>query len=134
MVTALELVRLHQGRVAIGLHGKTHTPMTRAEDLDAELLGAREAVAALTGLAPAQLATMSFPHGRWTPEIVERARSHGYELVFTSVPSVNRLAPGCPGVLGRLGIETEAAQDERGRFRPERLALNLFRRPAASLG
>lgn len=134
MVSVQDLARLGEGGVAIGLHGKSHTPMTRAGDLDAELAGAREALARLMGVGRERLCTMSFPHGRWTPEIVQRARDVGYALIFTSVPSVNALASGCPDVLGRLGIETEAAQDAKGRFRPDRLALRLFRRPAARLG
>ena len=77
---------------------------------------------------------MSFPHCRWTPEIVERARAQGYELLFTSVPALNRLGPHCADVLGRVGIETDAAQDSHGHFRPEWLALRLFRRPAQRLG
>jgi hypothetical protein len=45
MVDAKEVAALEQGGVAIGLHGKTHTPMTRATNLDAELAGARKDVA-----------------------------------------------------------------------------------------
>ena len=45
MVVSEELAQLEQGGVAIGLHGKTHTPMTRASDLEAELGGARTQVA-----------------------------------------------------------------------------------------
>ncbi|MBK8743117.1 MAG: polysaccharide deacetylase family protein [Betaproteobacteria bacterium] len=134
MVAAKELGRLREGKVAIGSHGKTHTPLTRADDLDAELGGARRIVARHVGVESSQLVTMSFPHGRWSPEILQRARSHGYELVFTSAPALNRLDQGCSDVLGRVGIEAGAVHDERGRFRPEWLALRLFRRPVERFG
>jgi len=134
MVTPADLARLRAGGVAIGLHGKTHTPMTRADDVDAELDAARRIVAGHLGVPPSELDTLSFPHGRWTPEIVSRARALGYALMFTSVPSLNRAQSGCADLLARVGVETELAQDARGRFRPDRLALRLFRRPAVRLG
>jgi peptidoglycan/xylan/chitin deacetylase (PgdA/CDA1 family) len=134
MVSAEELSRLRAGSVEIGLHGKTHTPMTQASDLDSELEGARASVARQMNAEPARLSTMSFPHGRWTPEIVARARLLGFDLMFTSVPALNVLDPSCPDLLGRIGVETEAVQDQRGRFRPEWLALRLFRLPARRLG
>jgi peptidoglycan/xylan/chitin deacetylase (PgdA/CDA1 family) len=126
MVTGAELAELEAGGVAIGLHGKTHTPMTRAPDLDAELGGARTAIGARTGSAPT---TMSFPHGRYDATIAGRARDAGYELVFTSVPALNPVAPRVGWLLGRLGFETSAITDRSGRFLPERLALLLFRKP-----
>lgn len=134
MVTRADLARLRAGGVAIGLHGKTHTPMTRADDVDAELDAARRIVAGHLDVPPSELATLSFPHGRFSPEIVARARALGYQLLFTSVPSLNRTDAGCGDLLARVGIETELAQDASGRFRPDRLALRLFRRPAVRLG
>lgn len=128
MITADELLTLDEGGIAIGLHGKTHTPMTSAPDLDAELGGARAEMAARMPQRPAPV-TMSFPHGRFDAAIAERARSAGYELVFTSVPVVNRTDSKVGWLLGRLGFETDAVADRSGRFRPDLLALYLFRRP-----
>lgn len=128
MITADELRTLDEGGIAIGLHGKTHTPMTVAPDLDAELGGARAEMAALMPHRPAPV-TMSFPHGRFDAAIAERARGAGYELVFTSVPVVNRTDSKLDWLLGRLGFETDAVVDRSGRFRPDLLALYLFRRP-----
>lgn len=132
MVSADELRVLEQGGMAIGLHGKTHTPMTSAPDLDQELSGARTAMAErLPGQdAPA---TMSFPHGRFDASIAERARQAGYELVFTSVPVVNPIGGGVGWLLGRLGFENDTVADRQGRFRPDLLALYLFRRPGRLL-
>lgn len=128
MITADELRTLDEGGIAIGLHGKTHTPMTAAPDLDAELGGARAEMAARMPHRPAPV-TMSFPHGRFDAGIAERARSAGYELVFTSVPVVNSTDSKVGWLLGRLGFETDAVADRSGRFRPDLLALYLFRRP-----
>lgn len=132
MVVGAELGQLERGGIAIGLHGKTHTPMTRAADLDAELAGARNEIA--RHLEPAMPpSTMSFPHGRYTPAIAEQARSAGYELVFTSDPIVNPLDAGPGWLLGRIGFEQSGIVDRDGRFRPEKLALLLFRKPQRML-
>ena len=136
MISTEELRGLQRHGVAIGVHGKTHTPMTRAENIDDELGAARHLVAGELGASDTQVTTMSFPHGRWSTEIVQRARRSGYELMFTSVPGLNALGPhrtSCPDLLARLGFETDAVQDRRGRFRPDLLALYLFRRTVERL-
>ena len=128
MITTQELRTLDEAGVAIGLHGKTHIPMTRASDLDAELAGARNEMSArMPYRTPPQ--TMSFPHGRYDAPIAAQARQAGYELVFTSVPTINPVRASVDWLLGRLGFETDAVADAQGRFRPEWLALYLFRRP-----
>lgn len=128
MVDGAELEVLLRGGVDIGLHGKTHEPLPRADDLDAELGGARAQVAARLP-AVATPSTMSFPHGRYDMDIARRAQAAGYELVFTSVPVLNPAGPAPGWLLGRLGFETGAVADAGGGFRPDRLALYLFRRP-----
>ncbi|MGH8025299.1 MAG: polysaccharide deacetylase family protein [Pseudoxanthomonas sp.] len=133
MVDASELHRLQAGGVALGLHGKTHTPMTLATDVDAELGGARAELAHHLGQPAANAESMSFPHGAHTPEIAERARRAGYELVFTSVPVLNPVAPQPGWLLGRTGFETDTVVDAKGRFRPDWLALYLFRRETRRL-
>ncbi|HOX72159.1 MAG TPA: polysaccharide deacetylase family protein [Dokdonella sp.] len=132
MVVADELNQLAQGGVCIGLHGKTHTPMPRAVDLDAELGGARAIVAAHLDPAIAPR-TMSFPHGRYTPEIARRAHDAGYELVFTSDPTINPVDAGPHWLLGRIGFEQAGIVDRQGRFRADKLALLLFRKPQRQL-
>lgn len=128
MVSRADLLALERGGVEIGLHGKTHAPMTRAPDVDAELGGARTQVASM--LEPnAAPTTMSFPHGKYDDRIAQRALESGFELVFTSVPALNPTEPKPGWLLGRLGFETDAIADSHGRFRPDWLALYLFRRP-----
>ena len=133
MITTDELRALDEGGVAIGLHGKTHIPMTKAPDLDLELAGARSEMSRRMPYRSAP-STMSFPHGRFDAPIAAQAHEAGYELVFTSVPSLNPVQNSVDWLLGRLGFETDAVADAQGRFRPEWLALYLFRRPHRVLG
>lgn len=133
MVDVGELQKLQAGGIALGLHGKTHTPMTLADDVDAELGGARAELARHLGQLLISAESMSFPHGAHTPEIAERARKAGYELVFTSVPVLNPVAPRPGWLLGRTGFETDTVVDAKGRFRPDWLALYLFRRQTRRL-
>lgn len=132
MVDAGDLARLREGGVALGLHGKTHVRMNQADDLDAELGGARDALAA--ALADDHRAhSMSFPHGVFDMDIASRARDAGYELLFTSVPVLNPTRPGVGWLLGRTGFETDTVVDARARFRPDWLAWYLFRRDTRML-
>lgn len=133
MVTVEELQRLAAGGVALGLHGKTHAPMKHAADLDAELSGARAALAWQLGQPAPNAESMSFPHGSFDDAIAQRARGAGYELIFTSVPVLNPVGNGVGWLLGRTGFETDAVVDASGRFRPDWLALYLFRKPAQRL-
>ncbi|HEX5664580.1 MAG TPA: polysaccharide deacetylase family protein [Xanthomonadaceae bacterium] len=138
MVDAHELERLRAGGVALGLHGKTHVPMTQAEDLDAELDGARASLAAslqagTPGDSEKPARTMSFPHGAFDMDIAARARQAGYELLFTSVPVLNPTRQGPGWLLGRTGFETDTVVDRHRRFRGDWLAWYLFRRPTRSL-
>lgn len=132
MVSADELRTLDEGGMAIGLHGKTHTPMTAAPDLGAELAGARAEMASRMPQREPP-ATMSFPHGRFDEAIAQRARDAGYELVFTSVPVVNPTEGRVGWLLGRLGFENDTVAGRDGSFRPDLLALYLFRRPGRVL-
>lgn len=129
MVDTDDLRRLQRGGVALGLHGKTHTQMTRAADLDAELGGARAILAERLGQPAAQAESMSFPHGMYDEAIAARARAAGYELVFTSVPVLNPAGAELGWLLGRTGFDTDTVVDGRGRFRADLLALYLFRAP-----
>lgn len=133
MVDVDDLRRLQQGGVALGLHGKTHVPMTLASDLDAELTGARAELARQLDQAAPNAESMSFPHGAFTPPIAARAHDAGYELVFTSVPVLNPSRAGVGFLLGRTGFETDTVVDRHGRFRPDLLAIYLFRREARRL-
>lgn len=130
MVEVSDLRTLEQGGVALGLHGKTHVPMTSPfADLEIELDGARSRLADLLGTAGMRAESMSFPHGAHDRDIAQRASDAGYELVFTSVPVLNPSRPRPGWLLGRTGFEMDNVVDHRGRFRADWLALYLFRPP-----
>lgn len=137
MIDVDDLARLRAGGIELGLHGKSHVAMTRAEDLANELGGAREAMAAMLspdeGLASDACATMSFPHGAFDDAIAAQAREAGYELLFTSVPVLNPVGAKPSWLLGRTGYETDTVADANGAFRPDLLAWYLFRRDTRRL-
>jgi peptidoglycan/xylan/chitin deacetylase (PgdA/CDA1 family) len=137
MIDVGDLARLRAGGVELGLHGKSHVPMQRAGDLDAELGGARAAMAAMLaapeGLASPACATMSFPHGSFDEAIAARACEAGYELLFTSVPVLNPVGGKPSWLLGRTGYETDTIAGRDGTFRADLLAWYLFRRATRRL-
>lgn len=140
MIDVDDLARLRAGGVELGLHGKSHVAMTRADNLANELGGARAAMAAMLspqspgeGLASDACATMSFPHGAFDDAIAAQACEAGYELLFTSVPVLNSVGGKPSWLLGRTGYETDTIADANGTFRPEWLAWYLFRRDVRRL-
>ena len=137
MVDVGDLARLRVGGIELGLHGKSHVPMLRADDLDAELGGARAAMAAMLaapeGLASPACATLSFPHGSFDDTVAARARAAGYELLFTSVPVLNPVGDKPSWLLGRTGYEAGTITGRSGRFRADLLAWYLFRRATRRL-
>ena len=136
MIDPADLTVLRAGGIELGLHGKTHTPMKRAEHLDLELGGARAAMAQLLArdLAddPLPCATLSFPHGSFDDAISARAAEAGYALQFTSVPVLNPVGERPSWLLGRTGYETDTVA-RGGRFRPDLMAWYLFRRETRRL-
>ena len=121
----VELSNLARNGIALGGHGSSHAPLSRLLDPSADLQLAHRELTAATGKAPL---AMSFPHGRYTTEIAKAARAAGYPLLFTGDPVLNLLGPDGPApTLGRIELPAEAVSDGEGTFRPEMLALRLFR-------
>jgi peptidoglycan/xylan/chitin deacetylase (PgdA/CDA1 family) len=124
MVTVEQLRHLRDRGVAVGAHGRTHEPLSRCEDLEDELLQPRRH---LRELIDEPISTLALPHSRFTPEVLRRAARAGYELVFTGEQQLAPVRP-VPFAIGRIPITPGAMMDARGVFRPERLALHLFRK------
>lgn len=124
MVTPEQLRHLRDRGVAVGAHGRTHEPLASCEDLDDELLQPRRRLGELLG---GPISTLALPHSRFTPEVLRRAARAGYELVFTGEPQLPPVRP-VPFAIGRIPITPGNMMDASGSFRPERLALHLFRR------
>lgn len=131
-VTADELKAMPAGGMAIGSHSAAHTPLDTLPDPEADLARSRAALGAWLGEPPA---TFSFPNGRYDAKALAAARAVGFRLIFTSDPYLVPLMQGRPGsdLLGRIYIEEKLITDSEGRFRPELLALWLFRREARAL-
>jgi len=112
MLSASDLKALAAGRVAIGSHGLTHTPIPQANNTQFELRESRQRLEAfLKGTPQESVTSLSFPHGihdQWT---IENAKNEGYNLLFTSEPFLNSLDrfPDSPAVLGRISVSTETA-------------------------
>lgn len=129
MLTGRQLRDLQRNRVAVGAHGRTHVALPMASDPDGELALPRlELSKTLDAKGRHRVSAMSFPHGQFTAELVQKARSQGYELLFTSRPCLNHLDGGRPaqGTLGRLNVSGPHVAPS-GSLRPELLALSFFR-------
>ncbi len=124
MLTEEQVRRLREKGVAIGAHGRTHEPLSACEDLDDELAQPRKRLGDILG---EPVTTLALPHSRFTPEVLHRAERAGYEIVFTGEQLLAPARP-LPFTVGRVPITPGTITDERRRFRPERLALHLFRR------
>lgn len=129
MLSVPQLRELHQNHIAIGGHGRSHIALPTADDPDAELSHpVAEISRALDATGRHDIYAMSFPHGQYSADLIQQARSRGYELLFTSRPCLMRLVAGRPTgtVFGRLHVSAPGVAP-RGRLRPELLALALFR-------
>ncbi len=123
MLSVDQLRRLRERGIAIGAHGRTHEPLTACEDLEDELRHPRASLGEVLGVP---ITTLALPHSRFDAEVLRRSARAGYELVFTGEQRLPPVRP-MPFTLGRIPITPGAMTDARGRFRPERLALHLFR-------
>ncbi len=124
MLTEEQVRRLRKNGIAIGAHGRTHEPLPACEDLDDELAQPRKRLGEILG---EPITTLALPHSRFTPEVLRRAAHAGYELVFTGEPLLAPARP-VPFTIGRVPIVPGKITDAQRQFRPERLALDLFRR------
>lgn len=132
MVDAAQLERLLDGGVAIGAHGKSHVRMTSPHaDPEVELGVARAEVS--RHARGQEVRTLSFPFGRYDERVLRAARDAGYELMFTSVRVLNPVSPRLADLLGRTGFDAGNVLDAQGRFRPDWLALYLFRPPLGAV-
>jgi peptidoglycan/xylan/chitin deacetylase (PgdA/CDA1 family) len=120
---------LAHSRVAIGTHGVSHEPLTAVDDPEAELWHSWQDLQQKLGEATGA-PTLSFPHGQYGRHELELARRLGYRLMFTSNRGLNRIDGNrLPDVLGRIEVTTQLCGGADGQFRPEKLALWLFRQP-----
>jgi peptidoglycan/xylan/chitin deacetylase (PgdA/CDA1 family) len=128
MLTTGEIGNLVFEGLSIGAHGKTHTALPFASDVAAEL---RRPRAVLTEIVTAHgqdsVDALSFPHGAYTPEIVNQAMAAGYKLAFTSEAALCVLKNGflVSPLVGRIDVDGRRLASN-GRLRPDVLAISLF--------
>lgn len=126
MADADELRRMEQAGISIGGHGHSHDPLTTLADAGAELAQCRASLAAL-GLGGARPA-FSYPHGRWSPALVQSARTAGFGLCFTSEAELVPIdVLRAEGVAGRVSIELAGLRKADG-FDLPALAFSLLTR------
>lgn len=131
MVTLTELKTLTTGgagRLTIGGHGHTHSPLTLSPDPEAELQTSQS----MLGELRQSVRSMSFPHGAWSSALETMARRTGFDWIFTSeavLADVSQWPSPLPA-LGRIHVPENVWTCRRGQIDPARLAMFLFFRPS----
>lgn len=128
MLTRSEIANLARNGISIGAHGKTHTALTFSSDITSELCSPRVVLDDILALHHQRsVDALSFPHGAYTSEIVDRALAAGYALAFTSDAELCVLRNGylASPLIGRIEVD-ERRIAPTGRLRPEMLATAFF--------
>ena len=136
MSSAAQIIDMQRAGIAIGCHGVTHEPLAAAAQASDEAIRWRHDVAALPGWRQDRaMETLSFPHGRYSQEVLEAVRDAGYSLLFTSDPSLNGLDDrgACGSVVGRIPVVASEIATANGDLAAHRLACWLFLRPVHRL-
>lgn len=121
MVDWETLEQLQEQGVDIAGHGASHLPLTMIEDPAGDLQKAQHELR--RHLGDQACTAMSFPHGRYNPEIVKHASNLGMRLMFTSDPLLNL----CPGgwldsdLIGRIPVSTSTVARADGLLELERV-------------
>jgi peptidoglycan/xylan/chitin deacetylase (PgdA/CDA1 family) len=128
MLTRSEITNLAGNGISIGAHGKTHTALPLSFDITAELCSPRvvlEDILALHHQRPVD--ALSFPHGAYTSEIVDRTLAAGYAFAFTGEAELCVLKNGflTSPLIGRIDVDGHRIAPT-GRLRPDRLAIDFF--------
>lgn len=133
MLTPTRLAQLAAGGFGVGSHGATHLPLTLVADAAAEIEQSRRTLDGI--LSTGACSSLSFPHGRHSPQVIEACLAAGLSFVFTSDAVLNRVVGGrAAPVLGRIEMPADKIADARGRLQSRRMATWLFLRPRRRLG
>lgn len=128
MLTRSEIRNLTANGISIGAHGKTHTALTFSSDITSELCSPRVVLEdVVASYHQRSVDTLSFPHGAYTSEIVDRSLAAGYALAFTSDAELCVLKNGflASPLVGRIDVNGPGIAPT-GKLRPEILALAFF--------
>jgi peptidoglycan/xylan/chitin deacetylase (PgdA/CDA1 family) len=134
MMDAADLRAFATPPLDVGAHGLSHLPLTLVRDPRLELLLSRRNLERILGRPPGSLATMSYPHGQYSPALHALAAQAGYRCLFTSDALLNKTSRGIPApVLGRIEPDMRHCCAPDGKLSPETLASLLFRLPRRAL-
>jgi peptidoglycan/xylan/chitin deacetylase (PgdA/CDA1 family) len=136
MLTRSEIENLATNGISIGAHGKTHTALTFSSDITSELCSPRVVLEdILASHHQRSVDALSFPHGAYTSEIVDRSLAAGYALAFTGDAELCVLRNGfLPSPLvGRIDVNGPGIAPT-GKLRPEILAIAFFTAPRGRAG
>lgn len=130
MLTLQDIHQARGGCIEMGAHGHSHAPLTLVAKPDQEL---GQSYALISEHWPWAVASMSFPHGAYDASLVALAQQAGFELIFTSDPTLNTTRPAAakPATLGRIHIPENQWTCQHGKVSFPRLATYLFFRPVA---
>jgi peptidoglycan/xylan/chitin deacetylase (PgdA/CDA1 family) len=122
----LDAVR-HAG-MALGGHGHSHEPLTMVEDADEELVTCRRILASLD--PDTSFAALSFPHGRYNMDLLEKAKQAGFDVLFSSDPGLVPIQAMCNApVLGRVEIDLSSFRRTKGGIDDAALVFSLILQP-----
>jgi peptidoglycan/xylan/chitin deacetylase (PgdA/CDA1 family) len=118
--------QLQRAGMEIGSHSVSHPYLNliAPETLQAELRDSRQIIAHEVGVAPAAL---SFPHGRYTKDVIAAAAAAGYTTLVSAGPGLNEvpLATTTPRLLYNV---VNRPQDSQIDFSLNLYAANIIRR------
>ncbi|MES2152626.1 MAG: polysaccharide deacetylase family protein [Pseudomonadota bacterium] len=129
MMNAGQLEGLVQAGHTVGGHGLQHRPVPALADPAGDMAAAQAQLARqLHGDA---IASMSFPHGRWSRAAAAICRAAGFRHLFTSEAGLNRLDRPLPHqkALGRIHVSERDICGADGIVEPALLATWMFLRP-----
>jgi len=124
MLTAEALGRIDKSVWDIGSHGHTHSPLIYLDDVSREI---GPTAATIAGWIGQPVDSIAFPHGRYTPAIVDRCYADGFAAVMSSDARLNN-SDALPRVLGRINIDPTIAAAHSGYSANVNLAYGLWKR------
>jgi peptidoglycan/xylan/chitin deacetylase (PgdA/CDA1 family) len=123
IMSAAQLRELHAEGHEIAAHTRTHPilPLLDADQLAAELVGARDDLRDLVGI---DAVSFAYPNGTYDQKVVAAVRHAGYRYAVTTQPGRNPPG-GDPHTLCRHFIGQEPYTGPSGKFAPHVMALRF---------